>query len=82
MKVLFYLLFLFLGMYWIDPNQGSPLDAIEVYCDIADHMTCIYASPSTIEKKTWYSGASQHVWFGEEMEDGYPVSICINIFKK
>lgn len=34
--------------------------------------TCIVPSPSTIDKKTWYSGDNKHVWFGEDIEEGFP----------
>jgi hypothetical protein len=60
------------GMYWIDPNAGSPVDAIEVYCDIKLHLTCITPSPSQVFKGVWYKGPSKHVWFGEDMEEGFP----------
>jgi len=60
------------GYYYIDPNQGSPVDAIEVYCDIKKQETCIIPSPNTIEKKTWYVGESGHMWFGEDIEEGFP----------
>lgn len=61
------------GMYWIDPNQGSDIDAIEVYCDIRAHQTCVLASPSEIPKKVWVKDNNdQHVWFGENIQDGYP----------
>ena len=41
-------LFFFAGMYWIDPNQGSPVDAIEVHCDLKTHTTCILPKPSQV----------------------------------
>jgi hypothetical protein len=36
------------GMYWIDPNAGSPVDAIEVFCDIKQHLTCIMPKPDQV----------------------------------
>lgn len=36
------------GMYWVDPNAGSPVDAIEVYCDIKQHQTCVLPKPSQV----------------------------------
>ena len=38
----------FSGMYWVDPNQGSPVDAIEVHCDLTTHTTCILPKPSQV----------------------------------
>ena len=63
----------FLGIYWIDPNQGSPIDAIEVYCNIKSHQTCVFAKPSQVFKGSWYSGPQEYVWFGEDMDNGFQV---------
>jgi hypothetical protein len=60
------------AMYWIDPNQGSPVDAIEAFCDISSHTTCVPAKPSQVLKDTHYTGPQEHVWFGEEMDNGFP----------
>jgi len=59
------------GVYWIDPNQGSHVDAIEVYCHMKTHQTCVYAKPSQVFKASWYSGPNKYVWFGEDMENGF-----------
>lgn len=37
-----------LGVYWIDPNQGDPKDAIQVYCDMQKKATCIIAKPEQV----------------------------------
>ena len=34
-----------LGHYWIDPNEGSNKDAIQVYCQGPE--TCVAPQPST-----------------------------------
>ena len=39
---------MFVGMYWIDPNGGSPVDAIEAFCDLSLHQTCVMAKPSQV----------------------------------
>ncbi len=37
-------LFIALGLYWIDPNQGSPHDAILAFCNFtAGGETCVKA---------------------------------------
>lgn len=59
------------GVYWIDPNQGSPSDAIEAYCDMKEKRTCISAKPSQVTKGSYYSGPSRRMWFGEEMDNGF-----------
>lgn len=40
--------FLFTGIYYIDPNQGDPKDAIQVYCDMEKKATCIIAKPEQV----------------------------------
>ena len=38
-----------LGMYWIDPNQGSTEDAFRVFCDFEmGGVTCINATNITV----------------------------------
>ena len=32
----------FLGLYWIDPNDGIPDDAIRVQCDHFTQSSCLY----------------------------------------
>ena len=66
------------GLYWIDPNQGSPVDAIEVWCNIKGHQTCILPKPSEVPRGEWYKGPQQHVWFGEEMDEGFQVRVCLD----
>merc|ERR1711997_4626 len=49
--------------YWIDPNSGTPKDAILVYCDMDTKATCITPKPAisdevshvTEERETWFS---------------------------
>ena len=38
------------GIYWIDPNQGSIEDALEVQCNKVDQSTCIQPTQATISK--------------------------------
>ena len=64
---------IFVGMYWVDPNAGNPVDALEVFCDMDNQQTCVLPKPSQVFKGQWYEGPEQHVWFGEEMEEGFPV---------
>lgn len=65
------------GMYWVDPNQGSTLDAIKVHCNMETGETCIYPTESSIPMKNWYLSKSmkekKHVWFSESMTGGFQV---------
>ncbi|CAB1437925.1 unnamed protein product [Pleuronectes platessa] len=63
------------GSYWVDPNQGSALDAIKVHCNMETGETCVYPSESTVPMKNWYNSKNikekKHVWFSEAMTGGY-----------
>lgn len=65
------------GMYWVDPNQGSTLDAIKVHCNMETGETCIHPTESSIPMKNWYLSKSmkekKHVWFSESMTGGFQV---------
>ena len=40
--------FAFVGLYWVDPNQGGIADAIEVYCNMTGGgYTCISPTMET-----------------------------------
>lgn len=52
----FYLTVLVLGMYYIDPNQGSSADALLVFCNFsAGGQTCL--SPLQPQVKLQFSSA-------------------------
>jgi len=59
------------GEFWIDPNEGIPEDAIEVYCDFSFNATCLYPSkgnkPFVTQKKKWYSGPDEYKWLSEDL---------------
>lgn len=61
------------GEYWIDPNEGSIRDAIQVYCNMEMGETCIHANPASIPRKNWWSSRSsmpKPVWFGTTINRG------------
>lgn len=64
-------------MYWVDPNQGSPLDSIKVHCNMETGETCISPSESSVPMKNWYLSKNirekKHVWFSESMTGGFQV---------
>jgi len=57
------------GNYWVDPNAGSEIDAIEVYCnfDEADSVqTCVYPTTSVQAKSSYSRGfTGVHQWWSE-----------------
>uniref|UniRef100_UPI00398EFE09 collagen alpha-1(III) chain-like n=1 Tax=Pristiophorus japonicus TaxID=55135 RepID=UPI00398EFE09 len=74
------------GEYWIDPNQGSKLDAIKVYCDMETGETCVHSHPSSTPHKSWWtrknSPGKKHVWFGQSMDGGFQFSYGNSILSK
>jgi hypothetical protein len=61
------------GMYWIDPNGGNSNDAIEVYCNIAKHETCVEAKPSGMDKGKYFpldGRTGAYKWFSTDLRDG------------
>lgn len=48
--------------YWIDPNEGSPDDAILVHCNATSFETCIYPKLSVFDKDDWYNGNDRYMW--------------------
>lgn len=63
------------GTYWVDPNQGSPLDAIKVHCNMETGETCVHPSQTSVPMKNWYLSKNirekKHVWFSESMTGGF-----------
>ncbi|XP_072020241.1 collagen alpha-1(II) chain-like [Amphiura filiformis] len=65
------------GMYWIDPNEGSPDDKFQVYCNKKTLESCIEASPDTAQNGTWYTGEPGHRLFSD-MDDGFEFTYPVN----
>lgn len=69
------------GTYWVDPNQGSSLDAIQVHCNMETGETCVYPIDSNIPMKNWYLSKNlrekKHIWFSESMTGGFQVRVAV-----
>ncbi|XP_047136671.1 collagen alpha-1(II) chain isoform X1 [Hydra vulgaris] len=50
------------GDYWIDPNEGSPVDAFLVYCNASTLETCIFPKQPLVEKADWFTGKDHLMW--------------------
>lgn len=62
------------GNYWVDPNKGSPIDAMEVWCNMEKGHTCVAANPKSVARKGWHSAQGKeqkHIWFGENVQGGF-----------
>jgi len=65
------------GFYWIDPNRGCSLDAIQVHCNFTtfsddSHQvtTCVYPTKQmSVEKKSWDSISPNNEKFFDEDHD-------------
>lgn len=67
------------GMYFIDPNQGSPKDSVQVICHMAKRETCVIPKPTTVSKGRHFDEPlTQTSWFGEEAEDGFQFTYKID----
>jgi len=58
------------GEYWVDPNAGSPQDAILVYCDMAKQATCIQPKPS-VSAEMAVESTERELWFSEIPSGGF-----------
>jgi len=56
------------GHFWIDPNEGPPDDAVEVYCDFTFSATCIYPDKTKTGNRKWFSGPDGYKWFAKEFD--------------
>ena len=43
--------FFLLGLYYIDPNEGSKTDAVLVYCKLSERLTCINSTNGLVSSK-------------------------------
>lgn len=62
------------GSYWVDPNLGSPADAMKVWCNMQTGETCVSPTIGKVPRKNWWTSKSKerkHVWFGESMNGGF-----------
>lgn len=62
------------GVYYIDPNQGSPADALLAYCNfsIPSKHTCLYPQHSQLPMKSWMEDSSDEEsfqWLSELDQD-------------
>lgn len=59
------------GVFWVDPNEGVPEDAISVYCDFSFNATCLFSSeerkPFVSPKRKWYSGLDEYKWLSADL---------------
>ncbi|XP_041855508.1 collagen alpha-1(II) chain-like [Melanotaenia boesemani] len=62
------------GLYYIDPNQGSPEDAFQVYCDFtSEPKTCLSPLQPQVPVKAWMkdSGSNMSFHWLSTMKDGF-----------
>ncbi|WP_395241557.1 hypothetical protein [Salmonella sp. s51933] len=54
------------GYYWIDPNQGSPRDAMRVLCNFTSEYasTCVFPSKKILNNH-WDPKNEKHEWFSQ-----------------
>ncbi|KAG8331550.1 Collagen alpha-2(V) chain [Homalodisca vitripennis] len=52
------------GEYWLDPNEGDIKDAILVYCDMENKLTCLLPQPAASPQIS-HVGREQELWLSE-----------------
>ena len=63
------------GYYFIDPNEGSPTDSFQVFCDRADRSSCVDAVNEQIPMANHKSvSRNGHSWYSELNDNGAMVS--------
>ena len=63
--------FLFEGVYWIDPNGGISIDAIEVHCEFKKNASCLYPSEDgKVEGRWWHNCISYSLMAACERNKG------------
>lgn len=67
---------LFLGEYWVDPNEGDSKDAILVHCDMEKKATCIIPKPEK-SAEIRYEGKDSEIWLGEISNGFKVISKCL-----
>jgi hypothetical protein len=74
------MIWLFPGWYWIDPNLGVALDAIQVWCNMtAEGETCISPKRNTRVMIPKHFPKDENVQWFSDMHGGFKVS-CFFIF--
>jgi len=67
------------GLYYIDPNQGSPKDAVQVYCKIDKKETCVIPKPDMADKGVHFDEPlTSSTWFSDEAQDGFQFTYKID----
>merc|ERR1712002_406429 len=57
------------GDYWIDPNAGSPVDAVLVHCNRINYETCIYSKAPTMDNGKHHDGDDEFKWAKKDILD-------------
>lgn len=53
-QISFFFKLIFSGVFWVDPNEGVPEDAMSVYCDFSFNATCLFSNE---ERKVRFKAA-------------------------
>lgn len=66
------------GDYWVDPNEGSTVDAILVYCDKKVMETCVYPKINKVDNEGWPKDKDEYKWAMEDIlaeKEGIPYAM-------
>lgn len=70
------------GDYWIDPNEGSHLDAVLVYCNQTTQETCIYPQQTAMDRNKWVtSGKDRYMWAFRDIMGDENIEYAADIYQ-
>jgi len=58
------------GEYYIDPNEGTGVDAIKVYCNFDMGESCVLPSSGKFEGQRWTKNTREGQYFMDEVNGG------------
>jgi len=70
------------GDYWVDPNEGSHLDAVLVECNATTRETCVYPRSNGLERYKWVGpGKDRYIRAYKEVLDEEYIPYAADIYQ-
>jgi hypothetical protein len=70
------------GDYWIDPNEGSHLDAVLVMCNHTSQETCIYPRSPVMDRDNWVTdGKDRYIWSFKDILEEENIEYAADIYQ-
>lgn len=70
------------GDYWVDPNEGSHLDAVLVMCNHTTKETCIYPRQPGMDRNKWVTdGKDRYVYAFQDIMGDEGIEYAADIYQ-